>query len=466
MLRRLLDSPRFYFTLAGILVVVAIASQFRLNIPTRPKESIQHLTDLPKRGNLNVVFILIDALRADRLSAYGYSRPTSPMIDQLADSGILFSHDESQSTWTKCSMASLWTGLYPPHEGILRFPDALPKAAVMPAEIFKKAGYETVGIWRNGWVAPNFGFGQGFDMYVRPTPRKEPDRFRHNTPGAAKVEGTDEDATLAAIQFLRSVGHKKFLLYVHYMDVHQYSYDDAAAKLKWGNSYSDAYDRAIHWVDDNVAQIVTELEHRDLFKNTIFVITADHGEAFLEHGTEGHARNLYDEVTHVPLIIALPFRLRKELVVKPRVRGVDVWPTILALAGLPPLPQTDGSSLIPMIQAVARGEKVPGRDAYAYLDQTWGNTEAKPSPLVSLLSGNHRMIFNTTRPIASTELYDQSKDPGEHHNLVAENPAWEAQMRSDLDAFVATKPMWGQANKVNINNMDRGQLRALGYVIH
>jgi choline-sulfatase len=466
LLRRLLDSPRFYYSLAALLAVIAIASQFRLIFPSRPKGSVDEIAKLPKRGDLNVVFILIDTLRADRLSAYGYKRETSPMMDQLAASGIVFANDQSQSTWTKCSMASLWTALYPPHEGVLRFDHAIPDAATMPAEVFKKAGYETVGIYRNGWVAPNFGFSQGFDVYLKPVPRQEPAKFQKNTPGAANIGGTDEDATEAAVQFLRTVGKRKFLLYVHYMDVHQYAYDDAAAKLKWGASISDTYDRSIHWVDSNVAAIVAELERRKLFQNTILVITADHGEGFLEHGTEGHARNLYNEVTHVPLIIALPFRLPQEILVKPTVRGVDVWPTILALTGLPPLPQTDGSSLLRLIEASAQGEKLPSRDVYAYLDQHWGDTKLKASPLISLQRGPYKVIYNTTEPERSLQIFDRATDPGEKHNLASKDPAWSKEMEGDLRTFAETQPLFGAAESVEVNDLDRGQLKALGYVIH
>ena len=140
MLRRLIDSPSTYYVGAAILLLVAISTQFELRTPSRQKGSVADLTQLRSRGDLNVVFILIDTLRADRMGVYGYSRPTTPMIDDLARSGIVFDRVIAQSSWTKSSMASLWTGTYPAANGVLRFNHVVPEEAVMPAEIFKEAG--------------------------------------------------------------------------------------------------------------------------------------------------------------------------------------------------------------------------------------------------------------------------------------------------------------------------------------
>jgi hypothetical protein len=221
---------------------------------------------------------------------------------------------------------------------VTRFDHAIPETAKLPAEIFAEAGFRTAGIWRNGWVAPNFGFGQGFETYVRPVATNTAGRFERRAPSVTPIFGTDEDATRAAISFLESYGRERFFLYVHYMDVHQYAYDQRAADLA-RIVVSDGYDSAIHWVDRNVAALLRGLRDLGLAERTLIVIASDHGEAFMEHGSEGHARNLYREVTHVPLILALPFELERGLVVEPQVRNVDVWPTVLELVGLPPLPE-------------------------------------------------------------------------------------------------------------------------------
>jgi arylsulfatase A-like enzyme len=462
-LRRLLDSPWTYFGLAALLVVVAVASQFRVHFPSRPVGTIDDLAGLRNRKP-SVVFILIDTLRADRLSAYGYARPTSPVMADLARHGVRFAQVEAQSSWTKTSMASLWTGLFPTHTGVLRANHGIPAEATLPAEIFRQAGYETAGIWRNGWVGPDFGFQQGFETYLRPPPEAAPDSFQKHVAAPAQLGGTDENATTAAIGFLETHGRDPFFLYVHYMDVHQYSYDEQAASLGFGTSISDSYDASINWVDRNVAAVLTYLEKNGLFENTLVVIAADHGEGFREHGLEGHARSLYQEVTRVPLILALPFRLEKGVVVEPLVRNVDIWPTVLDLVGLPALPQTDGRSLVPLIQAAARGE-ADGAEApaQAYLDRSWGKREDPSRPLLSVVSKGRRLVRQSVPE--KLELFDHSNDPTEQHNIAEERPDWVAELEPQLDEQMKQKPTWGAPSDVEIDEMNRELLKALGYVV-
>jgi arylsulfatase A-like enzyme len=363
-------------------------------------------------------------------------------------------------------MASLWTGLYPTRTGLLRSNQAFPPEVVMPAETFRDAGYETAGLWRNGWVGQDFGFQQGFETYLRPPPSPTDPDFAKRVPGAAQVGGTDQNVTDAAIGFLETHGREPFLLYLHYMDVHQYAYDEAAAKLGFGTSLSDAYDRAIHWVDRNVAAVLTYLERNDLFEKTLVVIASDHGEGFREHGSEGHAKSLYQEVTRVPLIFALPFRLKQGIVVQPTVRNVDIWPTVLDLVGLPPLPDTDGRSLVPMIEAAARGEQDgAGLEAHAYLDRAWGKSETTASrPMVAVLSGGRRLVRSTGSD-AKVELFDRDKDPGETHDLSAEHPEWVSELEPKLDEQLRQTPTWGKPPEVHLDELSQEMLRALGYVV-
>ena len=134
-MRRLLDSAWFYFGLAGVLAVVAIASQLRWEIPPKRVGSLEDVAKIAESDDINLVFLIVDTLRADHLGVYGYERPTSPTIDRLAATGIRFARVESQSSWTKASMASMWTGLYPQRSGITRYDDGIPDAALMPAEM-------------------------------------------------------------------------------------------------------------------------------------------------------------------------------------------------------------------------------------------------------------------------------------------------------------------------------------------
>jgi arylsulfatase A-like enzyme len=361
-------------------------------------------------------------------------------------------------------MASLWTGLFPHRTGVVRFQHGLPQAARTPAELFQEAGYTTAGVYRNGWVGANFGFSQGFDLYLEPSPRSDPKGFKRPALGARRLNGTDQDLTLAAIEFLNQNRSEKFLLYAHFMDVHQYAYDDEAAALGFGPSLSDFYDASIHWVDSNLYALFLELDRLDLLKKTLVVVAADHGEAFREHGREGHATNLYREVTEVPLIMMLPFRLSEPLVVEPVVRNVDIWPTILDLAGLPPLPQTDGVSLVPLMEAAAKHEKVETPISMAYLDQTWGLLETESKPLISIRNDGQRILYRSRQP-GLLEVYDRESDPKEQKNLYKEPPEWVAPLKQELDRQLALPVPWGAADEVQVDDMARGQLRALGYVV-
>jgi len=467
MLRRLLDSPRTYFVAAGLLLVIAIATQFELHLPSRPKGTVDDIAALSQRNDLNVIFVLVDTLRSDRLGIYGYERPTSPVLDQLASYGIVFKHVISQSSWTKSSMASLWTATNPIRNGILRYNQTLPDEVEFPAEIFKRAGFRTAGIWRNGWVAPNFGFGQGFDTYVKPVSTPARQRIQRSSPSSRKLKGTDADITASAVEFLRNFGNERFFLYLHFMDLHQYVFDDQAPDF--GASYSDAYDKSINWVDRIIGQFLYDVDELDLLAKTVVVISSDHGEAFQEHGFEGHARNLYHEVAEVPLIILLPFVLDPGLVVDPMIANIDVWPTILDLLGLPAMKGVDGVSQLPLILEAGGARTAAPTDGrrrtiFAEIDRRWGNTKQGPDPLVSVTDERMRMFFPVKEP-AAAELYDRSTDPLEKKDLAKQRPEDLETYRALAEGYLADdRPPWGTGvGIVELDELELHQLKALGY---
>lgn len=447
------------------MLLVIIALQFDLRVPSRSRGTVGDLALLRTRGDLNVVFILVDTLRADRLSLYGYERQTTPVIDELAKHGIVFERVIAQSSWTKTSMASLWTGTYPAAHGVLRFDNAIPDEAVMPAEIFKEAGYRTVGIWRNGWVAPNFGFAQGFDVYYTPKAGVDAQLQRHS-PGVASIGGTDEDVYLAARDFLEHFGQEKFFLYLHLMDLHQYVFDDDADAF--GPTYSDAYDKALDWTDRVIGAVIEALDAADVLPRTVIAISSDHGEAFLEHGREGHAYDLYREVVEVPFVIIPPLILDRGIRVAETVANVDVWPTLLDLVGLPPLPGVDGRSMLPLILASA--ESAPDRvssdltrPVISHLDRNWGG-RAEPREWVSLTDGDVRLILQRDQ-LNSVEFYDLSSDPWEATNRSAESPPALQPMVERIDRYLKdSKPPWGvESPTIEVDELRLNQLRALGY---
>jgi arylsulfatase A-like enzyme len=465
MFRRLIDSPSTYFVGAVILLLVAVATQFELNLPSRPRGTVDDISQLKTRDDLNVVFIVVDTLRADRMSLYGYHRPTTPVIDGLAENGIVFDQVISQSSWTKSSMASLWTATYPARNGVLRFDNVLPEEAVMPAEIFQSAGYRTIGIWRNGWVAANFGFDQGFDIYHKPRPGVSA-RLQRHSPAPQPIGGTDEDISTETRDFLDRFGQDKFFLYLHLMDLHQYVFDEYADPF--GPSYSDAYDKALDWTDRVIGAVVDSLDDAGVLQRTLISISSDHGEAFMEHGSEGHARDLYREVVHVPFIIVLPLILDRGIRVGTTIANVDVWPTLLDLVGLPSMNGADGKSMMPLVLAaagVASGGSVDAlnRPVISHMDQHWGGRTA-PQELVSLIDDGLRVIVHPEHRTRD-EFYDWNVDPNEKSDRFAENPPKLKSMVDRIERYLRdAEPPWGvESPTIELDAMRLNQLRALGY---
>jgi len=456
-----LDSPRLLIAALLGLVLLLVVTQFELRTDPRPLGAIGDLSELPLQTDLNVVFILVDTLRADRLGAYGYHRDTSPVLDYLAESGIRFDRHRSQSSWTKTSMASLWTGLYPNRVGVLRAQDALPAEAKLPAEILRDAGFSTIGIWRNGWVAPNFGFEQGFDLYFNPTSGMMPGELQANT-RAGRVASSDIDVVLSANEFLRTHHDRRFFLYLHLMDVHQYVTDSESATF--GNTYSDSYDNAIKWTDRQIGAILGEIERLGIRDRTLIVVASDHGEAFGEHGSEGHARNLHAEVTTTPWIIGLPFRLDPGRVVDFRTSNADIWPTLLDMLGLESMGNTDGRSLLRAL-IDGTGESVdPDRLLFSQLDRTWGQVQKPSQPTTAVSDGSYRLIRGANETSADM-LFDEVEDPGERVDLVESKPEIAEELGARLDEYLEVTPDFDQIPHVELNDMELRQLRALGYVV-
>jgi arylsulfatase A-like enzyme len=457
--------------LAGAVALAVVAALYwnekpdsTANLP--PVGGAEQIQALAGRSDVNVLFVLIDTLRADRLHTYGYRRPTSPFLDLLAAEGVRFAHQMAQSSWTKCSMASLWTGLYPARVGVTKFNDVLAPNARLPAEILRDAGFRTAGLWRNGWVDGYHGFQQGFDVYTRPGLRPVATQIRRQNP-TVSFGGSDMDLVEEAMEFLRVDGHRRWFLYLHMMDVHEYTYD--AESARFGSSSSDVYDNAILHLDGVLDQLFGRLLAGNHLKNTLVVIAADHGEAHGERGFEGHARNVYPETTGVPWILSFPFRLQPGIVIRQRTANVDIWPTLLELLGLPALEPSDGRSRVPEILAAARGGAPPEDEtqAVAHLDTTWGQRVETTAPTVAIREGAFRYVqFRNAKGQIREQLFDSSLDPRELENRLTEAPEVAQKLRAEADRYLASHPAWqGEVKPLELDELQLNQLRALGYQV-
>jgi len=455
---------------AAVATVVGLSLFIEIRDPNewdrRSAGSIEDIERLGEREDVNVLFIVVDTLRAEHLSCYGYRHETSPLLDQIAASGVRFERHLAQSSWTKSSMASLWTGLYPARTGIRRYDDVIPEQALMPAEIFREEGFKTIGLYRNGWVAPTFGFDQGFEVYLRPTSPELPPAVRRANPTLTD-RTTDAGILEAATEFLRVSGGERWFLYIHLMDLHEYIYDEESALF--GTSNLGIYDNSIRWTDGTIRILLQALSDLGLIDNTLIAIASDHGEAFLERGFEGHARRVYRETTEVPFLISFPFRLDPGVVVSARSENVDIWPTIFDLLGIAVPSELDGRSRKADILASASGIPLTPKveTGIADLNQNWAMRGSELLTTVAVVEDSYRYVRvdqgDELAPIES--LFDSRNDPREIRDWAEEDPETLERLRALADAYEETRPSWGDAPTREISELELNLLRALGYAL-
>ncbi len=303
----------------------------------------------------NILLIVIDALRPDHLSFNGYTRPTSPNIDRFAQQSVVFQNAISAASWTKPSFTSFLTGLYPCQHGVTGWESVLHDSVVTLAELLKEAGYGTGVIMNIGTLSGRFNVFQGFD-FVSEANNFERDALATNS---------------KAMEMIRLL-NKPFFAVVHYIDVHwpykapsEY-YDligEGESFRRWGPvrggeefDIGEAsvrarimYDACIRFVDDRVGELIKFLEEEGLRESTVIIVTADHGEAFWEHGTRAHAKTVYDEEVRVPLIFNYPKKYSHRVVMQ-QVSLVDLTPTIAALANVKDTHHREGRNLLRLIE--------------------------------------------------------------------------------------------------------------------
>ena len=428
----------------------------------------------------NVILLSVDSMGAKHLSCYGYDRATSPTMDRLAESGVLFENVIAQANWTKPSLASLHTSLYPSvhktdsrgEAGDRVDEQARNRANVLDvrfrtmAQEFKAGGYVTAGISNGGYAHSFFGFDRGFDHY-------------DNEGGGLK------SCTYRLLRWLLGNAGAPFFGWIHCWDLH-FPYKDRPPynrmftrrraeilldsvtryRINHGKqaitrdeleSLKGMYDGAINYVDDLIATFVKELDQLGLSQNTILVITADHGEAFMEHGFIEHTECLYGEVLRVPLILIGP-RLGRGKRIKSQVRLLDVMPTLLDLCGLASQAELQGRSLLSRIQ------DEPGNDLLAVSETERGGGQT------ALSDGQHKIIKR--RADNRVELYDLAADPQEATNIAPGDPETRSAMEARLSSWEGEMRFWADrywSDAAGAENAEMsvevvGRLKDLGYL--
>jgi arylsulfatase A-like enzyme len=426
----------------------------------------------------NVLLVLVDTLRVDKLGCYGDAPGLTPNVDRLAAESVLFENASAHAPWTLPAVASLLTALHPAqHRAGGAWPELTsldPSAETLPA-LFQRAGYETAAVINMAFLGPEFGLTRGFEHV-------DIEVFDNNRDVRAA-----RATTTAALAWLARERDRPFFLMVHYFDPHLF-YDPpepyrsrfaaeegrSGGGLEFGTRMDIArlrrnelavepetieraerlYDGEVAYTDAQIGTLLDALGDLGLEESTLVVFTSDHGEEFLDHGGFEHGHTLYAELTRVPLMLRLPGVLEPRRIAA-SARHVDVAPTLCELAGIEPPAGFAGRSLLEL----TRGEAGADRPVLAH-GNLWG------PPLTSWRQGEYKLILGSEAEGAPPELYRWVVDPGEGEDLAPSRRDLVARLRENLAAFEGrmTQPAAEGAAGVELSPETRRQLERLGYL--
>lgn len=463
-----------------------------------------------------ILLISVDTLRADHLGIYGHHRFTSPTIDALADEGVVFDDVSATTAWTLPSHASMLTGLFPLAHGVMTAKNALAEEVQTLAGWFGRGGWETAAIVNVMWLKrESYGLTRDFEKYLS---IEEVDYGRRSTSSWA----TDQ-----AIQWIGAQADRPLFLFLHYYDVHadyasspEYErlfvgpYGGIADGTAWQierANFSDAhvarcleepdlgfcsfgsaenprkidsemehiafsaedglhleelYDAGIRQLDTELGRLLTFLESSDRAKDTLVILTSDHGEEFLEHGRVGHFLTTYQQSLRVPLIVRGP-GVPEGMRIDTPVSLVDLAPTLIALAGLPAEAGLDGMDFSQLWRD-ADGESFA--DRYLFGEASGGLQQATHLPgaypiFRSIRQGNFKLIARSLGSQTDYALYDLSKDPEELHNIAGERTGRVSRMAEILERrHASSEQAVPTGAKVELDAAEIENLKALGYV--
>ena len=423
-----------------------------------------------------VIVISIDTLRADRLGCYGYERPTSPFLDSFATTGTLFETATTQSPWTLPAHASMLTGRFPHHTGVVTEADRLPGDVPTLASILDAAGFVTGAIVNSHWLSENQGLARGFLSF----------RFHRETVKSSRgllIVNKGKTITDEAIAWLDRHGKKPFFLFLHYYDVHSSYHPDADHRRLFVRPYegkadgstgqlmavrqgtlrysaddarhiSDLYDAEIHQLDIQLGRLLAHLRELGIDGTTCVAITSDHGEEFMEHGRVLHGQTMFDEVLRIPLILGGPGVPTGRRVEEP-VMAVDIVPTLLGRLGIDEADRFDGRDLLSSRgKQESSGETGP-RLAFACAD--WRNSE--PDVLRMVRGIRFKLIHN--RITKNSELYDLSLDPAETEDISGDHPGLVEELMERLGEIMAGKREGERIRPRSSEQIE--ELKSLGY---
>jgi len=471
----------------------------------------------------NVLWIVWDTVRADRMSLYGHSTATTPKLEAWAKDARVFDNAVSTASTTTPSHAGMFTGLLPTQHGANNAHRWLEDSHVTLAELLKEAGYSTYLWAANPHISEQENFGQGFDHEAHPWDPKYRERAveiarakmkgnrtseienkeRNGKLGPWAIKAAGELAEVDLLEWLdsREPGTPYFA-FVNYMEAHRPFIPKREARERvmsaelveksyrvdrswipmWSytfglSEYNEAelelmartYDATLTELDDLFANLLESLETRGQLENTVIILTADHGEHLGEQHMLDHQYSLYAPVINVPLAIRYPERIEPGRDARP-VMNFDIFPTVLDLAAIEPPAGLDTRSrtlLDPAAKRVRITEypavfERPQREVHAK-NPTWD-----PTPFARRLRAFHEQGYKLIwGEDGRHELYDVVRDPKEERNLIGEQPELAKRMVESLDQYLAGLSVHAEAQSVppELSPQHREMLRGLGYVL-
>ncbi len=391
----------------------------------------------PKSTYDNVILITLDTTRFDALGAYGDKKIQTPVLDQFAFTGHLFENCYSHAPITLPSHSSILSGRIPTQHGVRNnISYTFDKHQRKLSEMLKEHGFATGAFISSIILDSKFGLDGGFDIYE--------DKIHHYTDHPTKNEIVTrrggETISLAMDWISNTKG--RFFSWIHLYDAH-WPY---TPPLPFRQAYADdPYLGEIAYMDHQIGRLVDNLRKSGRYERTLIVVTADHGESFMEHGEQTHGFFCYASTTHVPLILNQPLYGAPGQKFGHMVQSIDLAPSILEALGLPTEPGLDGISLASTKKRTVYAEAmIPHEDFYL-------------APVHVLRDSKYSYYYSSQK-----ELYDLTKDPQERHNLIDVAPdlakSYEERMQAVLKAAVQS----GTAAQLDQESID--QLRSLGYI--
>ncbi len=439
------------------------------------------------QGPRNLLFVLFDTTRADRLSCYGYAQPTTPTIDRLAAEGTRFENVWAQSSLTPVAASSLFTGTLPFRHGVRSLFD-VQEAKISTAvpnlfESLRMSGRRTAGFVSAKPMGAHYGLGRGFDVYDDDLTATAQ---RHALQGFLDAPQRPADETAdRALDWLGRHGREPFALALHFFDTHDPSFIPPRAFLEQQGNLpkidSDAratnpashgalyrrevvpvlYDAELRFMDAQLQRVLDKLDALGVRQDTLIIVVADHGEAFGERGFWTHGQ-LYEEQLRVPLVWNGPGIPRGRRIAE-RAAQVDVYPTLVEIFGLPAAKgqtvASDGRSLAGLLRGDA-GAKLDGVALYAEVHHAPKDRLRRESAMYALRIKDWKYIH---RPISGRhELFNLAEDPLELHNLYSAEHPMAKVLALRLEALGAVS---GKGVSLEgLSEEEKARLRALGYL--